>query len=61
MNKSDKVKSLMGKGGLRCFCCGGSAGRRRGAHRRMVRSVVRAARKRNKTRAIREGKNERED
>lgn len=53
--KGDKIRSLMGPGGLRCACCGGSAGRRRQAHKNKVRSVVRAARKKDKARAIREG------
>ena len=55
--KGDKVKSLMGPGGLRCGCCGANAGRRRKAHKRMVRKTVRAARKAQKRRAIREGRN----
>lgn len=53
--KGDKVRSLMGPGGLRCDCCGASAGRRGKAHKRAVRSNVRAARRKDKLRAIKEG------
>jgi len=60
MNKSDRIKSLGGPGGLRCTCCGG-CNPRRPAQLRAVRSTVRAARKANKTRAIREGRHELED
>jgi hypothetical protein len=61
MNKGERVKSLMGPGGLRCGCCGGQGGRRRGTHRRMVRGAVRMARKTSNRREVREGRRELED
>ncbi len=56
--KSERIKSGRGKfgpGGLRCGCCGGQGGRRRATHKRLVRKEIRAIRKGDERRAIREG------
>ena len=53
MSKGERVRSLGGKGGLRCDCCGDSQRDRKGA-----RKMVRAYRRNSKRRAIREGRSE---
>jgi hypothetical protein len=53
MKRNEGIRSLGGPGGLTCPCCGGS--RKRTGHGRAARAIVKAFRRVDKARAIREG------
>lgn len=63
--KSERILSGQGQcgpGGLKCHCCGGADGGRKGrTEKRAVRKFVRGLRRKGNKRAISEGRREMED
>ena len=62
--RSERIRSGQGRcgpGGLKCSCCGGADGGRKGkANKRGVRSFVRSLRRKGNKRAISEGRRDME-